>query len=64
MQPMPPRGNRDDRSLKRQPLAKRRVFNTFNNPVGSNRENPWPAGAMETRRCAKPARRAAVPRRP
>ncbi len=55
--PMPPRGKRNDRNLKRQPLANRQVFNTFNNPVESNREIPWPAGAVETRRCAKPARR-------
>lgn len=58
---MPPCGKRDDRNLKRQPLAKRQVFNTFNNPVESNRENPWPAGAVETRRCAQFARIDRVP---
>lgn len=62
-QPMPPRGTCDDRNLKRQPPANRQVFNTFNNPVESNREIPWPAGAVETRRCAKPARRDRVLRR-
>ncbi|WP_221624663.1 hypothetical protein [Burkholderia contaminans] len=62
-QPMSPRGNCDDRNLERQPPANRQVFNTFNNPVESNREIPWPAGAVETRRCAKPARYDRVPRR-
>lgn len=62
-QPMPPRGTCDDRNLERQPPANRQVFNTFNNPVESNREIPWPAGAVETRRCAKPARYDRVPRR-
>jgi hypothetical protein len=64
MQSTPPSSKGDDRGPERQPLAKRQVFNTFNNPVESNRENPWPAGAVETRRCAQFARRDRVPRRP
>ncbi|WP_334035296.1 hypothetical protein [Burkholderia cepacia] len=61
--PIAHRGKFDDRGLKQQSLANRQVFNTFNNPVESKREIPWPAGAVETRRCAKPARRDRVHRR-